>query len=84
MAELDAMLRMLYASREADPDLLQLLAINGSGDEDTLTFDEFSQVCGSFCIYREARGFLFTPRREYPSITPYFLIARLAHEARRC
>ncbi|CAM9446134.1 unnamed protein product, partial [Ascophyllum nodosum] len=44
MAELDAMLRMLYASREADPDLLQLLAINGSGDEDTLTFDEFLQA----------------------------------------
>eukprot|EP00904_Undaria_pinnatifida_P011356 jgi/Undpi1/7350/HiC_scaffold_22.g09823.m1 len=44
MAELDAMLRMLYGSPEADPDLLKLLAINGEGDEDALSFDEFAQV----------------------------------------
>lgn len=45
MAELDAMLRMLYGSKEADPDLLKLLAIHGSDDEDALTFAEFLQVC---------------------------------------
>ena len=44
MAELDAMLRMLYGSPEADPDLLRFFAINGDGDEDSLAFDEFAQV----------------------------------------
>lgn len=48
MAELDAMIRMLYGSAEADPEVVQLLAVNGSGDEDALTFEEFLQVwfCG--------------------------------------
>ncbi|CAM9895609.1 unnamed protein product [Ectocarpus sp. 4 AP-2014] len=44
MAELDAMVRMLYGSPDADPDLLKALAVNGSGDEDALTFDEFLQA----------------------------------------
>eukprot|EP00903_Cladosiphon_okamuranus_P019985 g18360.t1 len=44
MAELDAMIRMLYGSAEADPDVLRLLAVNGSGDDDALTFDEFLQA----------------------------------------
>ncbi|CAN0163265.1 unnamed protein product, partial [Ectocarpus sp. 13 AM-2016] len=44
MAELDAMVRMLYGSPDADPDLLKSLAVNGSGDEDALTFDEFLQA----------------------------------------
>lgn len=46
MAELDAMVRMLYGSPDADPDLMKTLAVNGSGDEDALTFDEFLQVPG--------------------------------------
>lgn len=44
MAELDAMIRMLYGSAEADPGVLRLLAVNGDGDNDSLTFDEFLQV----------------------------------------
>lgn len=44
MAELDAMLRMLYGSTDADPEVLKVLAVNGSEDEDALTFDEFLQV----------------------------------------
>lgn len=44
MAELDAMIRMLYGSAEAEAEVLRLLAVNGSGDEDALTFDEFLQV----------------------------------------
>lgn len=48
MAELDAMLRMLHGSTEADPDLLRILAVNGSNDEDALTFDEFLKVYGRF------------------------------------
>lgn len=44
MAELDAMLRMLHGSPEADAELLRLLAVHGSEDEDALTFDEFLQV----------------------------------------
>lgn len=44
MPELDAMLRMLYASQDADPELLALLGVNGTGDEDALTFDEFLVV----------------------------------------
>ncbi|CAM9217683.1 unnamed protein product [Hapterophycus canaliculatus] len=43
MAELDAMIRMLHGSPDADPDLLKLLAVNGSADEDALTFEEFLQ-----------------------------------------
>lgn len=50
MAELDAMLRMLYGSQDADPELLKLLAINGSGDDDALTFDEFLQVCWWYAL----------------------------------
>lgn len=44
MAELDAMIRMLYGSAEADPEVLRLLAVNGSGDDDALTFKEFLEV----------------------------------------
>eukprot|EP00752_Nemacystus_decipiens_P002610 g2443.t1 len=44
MAELDAMIRMLYGTADADPEVVRLLAVNGSGDEDALTFDEFLQV----------------------------------------
>ncbi|CAM9561049.1 unnamed protein product, partial [Sphacelaria rigidula] len=44
MPEFDAMIRMLYATEDADPDLVRLLAINGSGDEDELSFQEFLGV----------------------------------------
>lgn len=44
MPEFDAMLRMLYASQDADPNLVKLLAVNGSGDEDELSFQEFLAV----------------------------------------
>lgn len=44
MAELDAMQRMLCASPDADPELLELLAVNGRADEDALSFEEFLQV----------------------------------------
>lgn len=44
MPELDAMLRMLYASEDADPKLLMLLGVNGSSDENALTFQEFLAV----------------------------------------
>lgn len=54
MAELDAMLRMLYGTPDADPEVLRLLAVNGSGDEDALTLDEFVQVKGS--LFREMLG----------------------------
>lgn len=65
MAELDAMLRMLYGSLEADSDLLKMLAINGNGDEDALTFDEFCEV-GLICRRRSTRwetgvSNMFTP-----------------------
>lgn len=52
MAELDAMLRMLYGSPDADPGLLELLAVNGSDDGDVLTFDDFLQVCRCFFAVR--------------------------------
>lgn len=54
MAELDAMLRMLYGTPDADPEVLKLLAVNGSGDEDALTFEEFVQVTGP--LLREMLG----------------------------
>ena len=54
MAELDAMLRMLYGSPEADPDLVKIFAINGDGDEDALSFDEFAQVGGSLRVSNRA------------------------------
>lgn len=44
MPEFDAMLRMLYASQDADLNLVKLLAVNGSDDEDELSFDEFVAV----------------------------------------
>lgn len=44
MAELDAMIRMLHGSPDADPELLRMLAVNGSADEDALAFEEFLQV----------------------------------------
>ncbi|CAM9426212.1 unnamed protein product, partial [Pylaiella littoralis] len=44
MAELDSMLRMLYGTPDADPEVLKALAINGAEDEDALTFDEFVQA----------------------------------------
>ena len=52
MAELDAMLRMLYGSVDADPEVLGMLAVNGSGDEDALTFDEFLQVVHGRTVVR--------------------------------
>lgn len=58
MAELDAMLRMLYDSPEANPDLLQIFAIHGDGDEDALAFDEFAQVGRSLyrAVLRQVSG----------------------------
>lgn len=55
MAELDAMVRMLYGSPDADPDLMKALAVNGSGDEDSLTFEEFLQVLRGFFFLRFTR-----------------------------
>lgn len=44
MPELDALLRMLYASEKANPALLTLLGIHGSGDQDLLSYGEFLEV----------------------------------------
>lgn len=78
MAELDAMLRMLYGSPEADPDLLQIFAINGDGDEDALAFDEFAQVGRSLyrAVLRQGSGgFPFEPKafltRRDPQLSNY-------------
>lgn len=53
MPELDAMLRMLSGSEEADRELLKLLGVNGSGDEDAMAFEELLAVRShaSFIIY---------------------------------
>lgn len=59
MAELDAMIRMLYGSADADPEVLRLLAVNGSADEDALTFNEFLQVWFCGCFYISVDLFFF-------------------------
>lgn len=53
MPEFDAMLRMLYASQDADPDLVRLLAVNGSGDADELSFEEFLAVSKTIFVFSE-------------------------------
>lgn len=85
MAELDAMLRMLYGSPEADPDLLRFFAINGDGDEDCLAFDEFAQVGRSLpvsnrvtagvsiwgCIFLAQKRFITNRAPQLRSFTKY-------------